>query len=198
VPISAIRFGGRRATNVPLVTEAKTWEQGVFLGSIMSSEKTAAAAGTVGEVRFDPFAMVPFCGYNMGDYMAHWLDVGKLADPEKLPRLYWVNWFRKGADGSFLWPGFGENSRVLKWVLERLDGSAEATETPIGHVPTAAALDTGGLDLPAETVAELLAVDPTAWRGEVALIEEHFASLGERLPAELQTRLNELRSTLGV
>jgi phosphoenolpyruvate carboxykinase (GTP) len=198
VPISAILFGGRRATNVPLVTEAKTWEQGVFLGSIMSSEKTAAAAGTVGEVRFDPFAMVPFCGYNMGDYMAHWLDVGKLADPEKLPRLYWVNWFRKGADGSFLWPGFGENSRVLKWVLERLDGSAEATETPIGHVPTAAALDTGGLDLPAETVAELLAVDPTAWRGEVALIEEHFASLGERLPAELQTRLNELRSTLGV
>ena len=129
MPISAILFGGRRATNVPLVTESFDWQHGVFLGSIMSSEKTAAAAGTVGELRFDPFAMLPFCGYNMGDYFGHWLEIGQATDTAKLPKLFWVNWFRKGDDGSFLWPGFGENSRVLKWVIERLDGKADAVDT---------------------------------------------------------------------
>ena len=135
VPISAILFGGRRATNVPLVTEARSWQHGVFLGSIMSSEKTAAAAGNVGELRFDPFAMLPFCGYNMGDYFGHWLEIGDAADDDKLPKLFWVNWFRKGDDGSFLWPGFGDNSRVLKWVMERVDGTGTSVDTPIGRVP---------------------------------------------------------------
>ena len=182
VPISAILFGGRRATNVPLVTEARDWEHGVFLGSIMSSEKTAAAAGTVGEVRFDPFAMLPFCGYNMGDYFGHWLRVGQLADPDKLPRMYWVNWFRKDADGKFLWPGFGENSRVLKWVIERLDDKADATVTAIGNVPTPGSLDVSGLDLDGATIENLVAVDNAAWAAELGLIEEHFGFIGERLP----------------
>jgi phosphoenolpyruvate carboxykinase (GTP) len=196
VPISAILFGGRRATNVPLVTEAFDWQQGTFLGSIMSSEKTAAAAGTIGEVRFDPFAMLPFMGYNAGDYMKHWLDIGEATDDAKLPRLYWVNWFRKGEDGSFLWPGFGENSRVLKWVFERLEGTGEAVETAIGRVPTPASLDTDGLGIPEETVAELLAVDNDAWRGEIPLIEEHFAFIGERLPQEMSDELRELEKRL--
>ena len=149
VPISAILFGGRRATNVPLVTESFDWQHGVFLGSIMSSEKTAAAAGTVGELRFDPFAMLPFCGYNMGDYFAHWLEIGRRAEPthaDKLPKLFWVNWFRKDDDGTFLWPGYGENSRVLKWVVERVAGGGEAVETAIGRVPTVDAIDRTGLD----------------------------------------------------
>ncbi len=196
VPISAILFGGRRATNVPLVTEAFNWQQGTFLGSIMSSEKTAAAAGTIGEVRFDPFAMLPFMGYNAGDYMKHWLEIGQATDADKLPRLYWVNWFRKGDDGSFLWPGFGENSRVLKWVFERLDGTAEAVETAIGRVPTPEALDTSGLDVDEATVTELLKVDNEAWRGEIPLIEEHFSFIGERLPDELADELRELEKRL--
>ena len=196
VPISAILFGGRRATNVPLVTESFDWQHGVFLGSIMSSEKTAAAAGTVGELRFDPFAMLPFCGYNMGDYFAHWLDIGRAGDPEKLPRLFWVNWFRKGDDGSFLWPGFGENSRVLKWVVERLEGDADAVETAIGRVPTAEALDTDGLDVDDTTVETLLSVDNEAWRAEIGQIEQHFARIGERLPAELRDELDELEKRL--
>ena len=196
VPISAILFGGRRATNVPLVTEARDWEHGVFLGSIMSSEKTAAAAGTIGEVRFDPFAMIPFCGYNMGDYMSHWLRIGRNADQTKLPRLYWVNWFRKGSDGSFLWPGFGENSRVLKWILERLDGTAAAQETAIGLVPTPEALDLRGLDMPADTLAHLLEVDPDAWLNELPLIEAHYAFLGERLPERLVAELEDLSKRL--
>jgi phosphoenolpyruvate carboxykinase (GTP) len=196
VPISAILFGGRRATNVPLVTESFDWQHGVFLGSIMSSEKTAAAAGTVGELRFDPFAMLPFCGYNMGDYFAHWLDIGRAGDPEKLPRLFWVNWFRKGDDGSFLWPGFGENSRVLKWVVERLEGDADAVETAIGRVPTAEALDTDGLDIDDTTVETLLSVDNEAWRAEIGQIEQHFARIGERLPAELRDELDELEKRL--
>ena len=157
VPISAILFGGRRATNVPLVTESFDWQHGVFLGSIMSSEKTAAAAGTVGELRFDPFAMLPFCGYNMGDYFDHWLEIGKAARrTSKLPKLFWVNWFRKDDDGKFLWPGFGENSRVLKWVVERVNGEGEAVDTPIGRVPTADAIDRTGLDLDDEDMAALL------------------------------------------
>ena len=196
VPISAILFGGRRATNVPLVTEAYDWQQGTFLGSIMSSEKTAAAAGTIGEVRFDPFAMLPFMGYNAGDYMKHWLDMGQATDTEKLPRLFWVNWFRKGEDGSFLWPGFGENSRVLKWVFERLDGTADAVDTAIGRVPTPDSLDTEGLDVDEATMAQLLRVDNEAWRGEIPLIEDHFAFVGERLPDELADELRELEKRL--
>jgi phosphoenolpyruvate carboxykinase (GTP) len=196
VPISAILFGGRRATNVPLVTEAFDWQHGTFLGSIMSSEKTAAAAGTIGEVRFDPFAMLPFMGYNVGHYIQHWLDIGKATDADKLPKLFWVNWFRKGTDGSFLWPGFGDNSRVLKWVLERVDGTAEAVETAIGRVPTPDGIDTTGLDVSPETLAELLAVDNEAWRGEIPLIEEHFAFIGEYLPSEMRDELDELEKRL--
>ncbi|MBX3284820.1 MAG: phosphoenolpyruvate carboxykinase (GTP), partial [Actinobacteria bacterium] len=196
VPISAILFGGRRATNVPLVTEAFDWQHGTFLGSIMSSEKTAAAAGAIGQVRFDPFAMLPFMGYNAGDYMKHWLDIGKATDADKLPRVFWVNWFRKGDDGSFLWPGFGENSRVLKWVLERIEGSVDAVDTAIGRVPTADGIDLDGLDVPAEVLDQLLKVDNEAWRGEIPLIEDHFTSIGERLPGEMADELRELEKRL--
>ena len=196
VPISAILFGGRRATNVPLVTESFDWEHGVFLGSIMSSEKTAAAAGTIGEVRFDPFAMLPFMGYNAGDYMQHWLDIGHATDPEKLPRLYWVNWFRKGDDGSFLWPGYGENSRVLKWIVGRVHGTAVAVDTAIGRVPAANAIDTAGLDIDHDTLAQLLRVDADAWRSEIPLIEDHFNVLGERLPRQLTDQLRALEKRL--
>jgi phosphoenolpyruvate carboxykinase (GTP) len=196
VPISAILFGGRRATNVPLVTEAFDWQHGTFLGSIMSSEKTAAAAGTVGELRFDPFAMLPFCGYNMGDYINHWLKIGQATDPENLPRLFWVNWFRKDDEGRFMWPGFGENSRVLKWIVERLEGTADAVDTAIGRVPTADALDTTDLDIDPTTLATLLSVDNEAWRQEIPQIEDHFEKLGERLPAEMKDELRELEKRL--
>jgi phosphoenolpyruvate carboxykinase (GTP) len=192
VPISAILFGGRRASNVPLVTEARDWDHGVFLGSIMSSEKTAAAAGKVGEVRFDPFAMLPFMGYNVGDYINHWLTVGAQADSEKLPKLFWVNWFRKDEDGDFLWPGFGENARVLKWVLERVAGGGEADETPIGLVPTVDAIDRSGIDVDDETMAKLLDVDKASWVAELELIKAHFAFIGERLPETLDKQLNDL------
>jgi phosphoenolpyruvate carboxykinase (GTP) len=197
VPIDAILFGGRRATNVPLVTESFDWQHGTFLGSIMSSEKTAAAAGTVGEVRFDPFAMLPFMGYNVGDYIGHWLDIGDAAPAEKLPKLFWVNWFRKSDTGSFLWPGFGENSRVLKWVLERVAGTAEATETPIGHVPTVGSLDVDGLDIDVATLEQLLEVDPIAWKGEVELINGHFDFIGEQLPQAMRDELSDLEQRLG-
>jgi phosphoenolpyruvate carboxykinase (GTP) len=158
----------------------------------MSSEKTAAAAGTVGEVRFDPFAMLPFIGYNVGDYISHWLEIGGKAEADKLPKLFWVNWFRKGADGSFLWPGYGDNSRVLKWVLQRCAGEGDAVETSIGDVPAVDAIDRSGLDLDDATVRALLAVDDDAWKQEVALISAHFASFGERLPAELSMQLEAL------
>ncbi|MPY94271.1 MAG: phosphoenolpyruvate carboxykinase (GTP) [Acidimicrobiia bacterium] len=197
VPISAVLFGGRRATNVPLVTEARDWEHGVFLASIMSSEKTAAAAGTVGELRFDPFAMLPFCGYNMGDYFGHWLRVGDLADADRLPRLFWVNWFRKGPDGSYLWPGFGENSRVLKWVIERLDGTAAAEETAIGNVPTKPSLDMTGLGLSDQVLEELLAVDKDSWKSELPLIEDHYGFIGAHVPERLRAQLDGLRERLG-
>ena len=197
VPISAILFGGRRATNVPLVTEAFDWQHGVFLGSIMSSEKTAAAAGTVGELRFDPFAMLPFCGYNMGDYFAHWLRIGETTDAANLPKLFWVNWFRKGDDGSFLWPGFGENSRVLKWIIERLDGDAGATETAIGMVPGVEDIDTTGLAIDGSTLATLLSVDNAAWKAEIPQIEAHFDSFGAQLPSALRDELRELEKRLG-
>jgi phosphoenolpyruvate carboxykinase (GTP) len=196
VPISAILFGGRRATNVPLVTEARDWAHGVFLGSIMSSEKTAAASGQTGVVRFDPFAMLPFTGYNVGDYFAHWLEIGAGADADKLPKLFWVNWFRRDEDRSFLWPGFGENCRVLDWVLQRVDGCGDAVETPIGLVPTLDSIDRAGLDVDDAAMRRLLHVDPAAWEAELAVIEEHYAGVGERLPAELRRQLDDLRDRL--
>jgi phosphoenolpyruvate carboxykinase (GTP) len=196
VPISAILFGGRRATNVPLVTEAFDWDHGVFLGSIMSSETTAAQAGAVGKLRFDPFAMLPFCGYNMGDYFAHWLEIGQATDSDKLPKLFWVNWFRRGEDGSFLWPGFGENSRVVRWVVERVAGEGEAVDTPIGRVPTAGAIDTTGLDIDAATMARLAEVDPDSWRAELPQIEEHYRFIGDTVPAALREQLEDLEKRL--
>jgi phosphoenolpyruvate carboxykinase (GTP) len=195
VPIDAMLFGGRRAGVVPLVTESFDWEHGVFLGSTMSSEMTAAAAGTVGKLRFDPFAMLPFCGYNMADYMAHWLKVGGQADPEKLPRIYYVNWFRKGADGHFLWPGFGENSRVLAWIFRRLEGQADAVDTAIGRLPAEGSLETAGLDIPAEDLAELLRVDEEAWRAQLPQFQAHYAAF-DRLPAELAKQLDALEARL--
>jgi phosphoenolpyruvate carboxykinase (GTP) len=196
VPISAMLFGGRRATNVPLVTESFDWEHGVFLASIMSSEKTAAAAGTVGELRFDPFAMLPFCGYNMGDYFAHWLKIGESADASKLPKIFWVNWFRKSPEGKFLWPGFGENSRVLEWVLERVAGESQATDTAIGRVPTPDALDLQGLDIDAAHLEQLLTVDNEAWRQEIPQIEAHYAGIGDAVPHELRDQLAALEKRL--
>ena len=196
VPISAILFGGRRATNVPLVTESFDWQHGVFLGSIMSSEKTAAAAGTVGDVRFDPFAMLPFMGYNVGDYIAHWLRIGASTDSDKLPKLFWVNWFRKDEDGKFMWPGFGDNSRVLKWVLERVDGSGGSVDTAIGRVPTIDAIDRAGLDIDDSAMERILAVDNESWRHEVALVEEHFDFIGAALPAEMRDELQALEKRL--
>jgi len=196
VPISAILFGGRRATNVPLVTQAFDWQHGVFLGSVMSSEKTAAAAGKVGDVRFDPFAMLPFMGYNVGDYIGHWLEIGGATDASNLPKMFWVNWFRKSDEGKFLWPGFGDNSRVLKWVIDRVNGEGEANETAIGHVPTAASLDVSGLDIADADLETLLSVDNEAWRGEVELIRGHFESIGERLPNAMRDELSDLEKRL--
>jgi phosphoenolpyruvate carboxykinase (GTP) len=196
VPISAILFGGRRASVVPLVTEARNWQHGVFLGSIMASETTAAQAGAVGKLRRDPFAMLPFCGYNMGDYLGQWLYIGRSADPAKLPRLYYVNWFRKSPEGKWLWPGFGENSRVLAWIFDRVAGTAEAVETPVGLVPAEGGLNTDGLGVTADDMAELLRVDAEEWRAEIPSIEEHYANLGERLPVELRDELNALEKRL--
>ncbi|MGI8808651.1 MAG: phosphoenolpyruvate carboxykinase (GTP) [Acidimicrobiales bacterium] len=196
VPISAILFGGRRSSVVPLVQEARSWQQGVFLGSIMASETTAAQAGAVGKLRRDPFAMLPFCGYNMGDYLGQWLHIGASADPAKLPKLYYVNWFRKSPEGKWLWPGFGENSRVLAWIFDRVAGTADAVETPVGLVPANGAINTDGLDIAPDDMAELLRVDPEEWRAEVPSIEEHFANLGERLPVELRDELQGLEKRL--
>jgi len=185
VPISAILFGGRRASAVPLVTEAFDWRHGVFLASNVASEGTAAAENKIGQLRRDPFAMLPFCGYNMGDYFAHWLKLGEGADPAKLPRLYFVNWFRKDAEGRFVWPGYGDNSRVLKWIVERLEGEAEAEDTPIGRVPLADGLDVEGLDLAEGALRLLLEVDPAVWREEAALIGPHYEAFADRLPKGL-------------
>jgi phosphoenolpyruvate carboxykinase (GTP) len=196
VPISAMLFGGRRAGVVPLVCESFSWRHGVFLGSIMSSETTAAAAGKVGELRFDPFAMLPFCGYHMGDYFAHWLEIGGRTSAEKLPRLYYVNWFRRGADGRFLWPGYGENSRVLKWVFERCAGTAAAVDTPIGRLPAPGALDTRGLDVPGAAMEELLRIDVAGWLESAAQIERHFARFGDRLPKALAEEFAAMVSRL--
>ena len=195
VPISAILFGGRRATVMPLVNEASNWVQGTFFGSIVSSEKTAAAAGTIGELRRDPMAMLPFCGYNMADYWSHWLNIGK-RQGVKLPRIYYVNWFRKNAAGEFLWPGFGENSRVLRWIFERCEGRGDAIETPIGNLPTREALNFEGLGLSDETIAELLRVEVDGWLAEIPLIEEYYDKFGDRLPVELSQELANLKSNL--
>ncbi|NKB90321.1 MAG: phosphoenolpyruvate carboxykinase (GTP) [Acidobacteria bacterium] len=195
VPISAILFGGRRAKTIPLVMEAFDWEHGTFLGATMSSAKTAAAAGTVGEVRRDPMAMLPFCGYHMADYFDHWLQTGAREGAD-LPRVFYVNWFRKTDDGCFLWPGFGENSRVLKWIFERCDGTAAAVETPIGRMPAPGALDVAGLSLSEADLAELLRVDEAGWQEELPLIEAHFEKFGDRLPEALRAQLAALRERL--
>ena len=197
VPISAILFGGRRASVIPLVFQSRDWDHGVFLGSIMASETTAAAAGAVGNLRRDPFAMLPFCGYNMADYFGHWLKVGEAGDEAKLPKIFYVNWFRKDADGKWLWPGYGENSRVLEWVFERVAGRGDAVETAIGYVPTKDALNLEGLDVSDADLDELLKVDPADWKAEVPLIREHFASFGDRLPAELAAQVDDLERRLG-
>jgi phosphoenolpyruvate carboxykinase (GTP) len=197
VPIDAFLFGGRRSTVVPLVHEATDWEHGVFLGSIMSSETTAAAAGEVGKLRFDPMAMLPFCGYHMGDYFAHWLDVGREHDESRLPRIFYVNWFRKDENGGFLWPGFGENSRVLAWIFRRCDDEAEAVDTPIGRVPAPDAIDTEGLDVSREDMEKLLAVDPEQWKAQLPQVREHLARFGDRLPQGLRRQLEALEQRLG-
>jgi phosphoenolpyruvate carboxykinase (GTP) len=196
VPIDAMLFGGRRSTVVPLVTEARDWEHGVFLGATMSSETTAAAAGQVGQLRFDPFAMLPFCGYNMADYMAHWLKIGG-REGANLPKIFYVNWFRKDDAGRFLWPGFGENSRVLEWVFRRTDGEGQATDTPFGLVPQASDLNTDGLDIDAADLEELLRVDPEALKAQLPQVKEHLAKFGDQLPAPLRAQLDDLEQRLG-
>ena len=203
VPIDAILFGGRRAGVVPLVVEARSWRHGTFLGSIMGSEKTAAAAGGLGQLRRDPMAMLPFCGYHMADYWDHWLNMGAKggateSDWGRMPRIFYVNWFRKAADGRWLWPGFGENSRVLKWVVQRCQGQAGATETPIGRVPKEGALDLTGLDIAFDDLSQLLSVDLKGWAKEIDDIETHYAQFGERLPATLREELEDLKERLRV
>ena len=196
VPISAILFGGRRRTTVPLVTQAFDWNHGVFLGSIMASETTAAAGGAVGKLRFDPMAMLPFCGYNMADYFKHWLQVGTKTEASKLPQIFFVNWFRRDEDGRFMWPGYGENSRVLKWVFERLNGTAEADKTAIGYLPNATSLDTTGMQINEADLQAITSVDVDGWREAVPQIRDHYAAFGDRLPSELATALDALESSL--
>jgi phosphoenolpyruvate carboxykinase (GTP) len=200
VPIDAILFGGRRKTTVPLVTEARDWVHGVYLGATLSSETTAAAVGQVGVVRRDPMAMLPFIGYHGGDYFRHWIEMGKGVDGDaaKLPKIFYVNWFRRGDDGHFLWPGFGENSRVLKWVVERLEGTGGGVETPIGYVPTADALDLSGLTVPAEDVEAAVRVDVDEWRAELPQVAEWFGKFGDKLPGVLWAELDALKARLGV
>jgi phosphoenolpyruvate carboxykinase (GTP) len=195
VPIDAILFGGRRASVVPLVTEALDWSHGTFLGSIMASEKTAAAAGKIGDLRRDPMAMLPFCGYNMGDYFAHWLKMGEKGGA-KMPKIFYVNWFRKSPEGKFMWPGYAENSRVLKWIFERCNGTAEAVDTPIGKLPAEGSLDVNGLDVAPETMKALNAVDAEGWKAELPMIREHFATFGDNLPNALKEQLAALERRL--
>ena len=196
VPISAILFGGRRRSTVPLVTEAFDWEHGVFLGAIMASETTAAQQGAVGKLRFDPMAMLPFCGYNYGDYFAHWLSMGTKADPSNLPKIFFVNWFRRDEDGRFLWPGFGENSRVLKWVFDRVDGNSDVVETPIGLLPADGALDTSGLDIDTDDLEAILSVDVDGWKSAIPEIREHLSRFEPRLPDALPAAVDRLESAL--
>ncbi|PYV99834.1 MAG: phosphoenolpyruvate carboxykinase (GTP) [Acidobacteria bacterium] len=198
VPIDAILFGGRRAGVLPLITEAFNWQHGTFLGATASSETTAAAVGKVGQLRRDPMAMLPFCGYHMGNYFGHWLNMGKSSSPSKLPKIFYVNWFRQDESGKFLWPGYGENSRVLKWVFDRCDGKVHSVETPIGRLPEPADLDTRGLDLPPDSLAKLLRVDIDGWMAEIASIRQHFAQFGSRLPQGLNDEVADLEKRLKV
>ena len=198
MPIDAFLFGGRRATVVPLVSESFDWEHGVFLGATMSSETTAAAAGEVGKLRFDPMAMLPFCGYNMADYFAHWLKLGREADPERMPRIFLVNWFRKDEDGKFIWPGFGENSRVLEWVFRRCNGEGETVETPIGLVPAEGELDLERRStISDEAMRELLTVDAEQVTAQLPQVEEFLGQFGDRLPGEISAQLEALKQRLG-
>ena len=197
VPISAILFGGRRRTTVPLVTQAFDWEHGVFLGSIMASETTAAQQGAVGNLRFDPMAMLPFCGYNMADYFGHWLEIGDKTKADKLPQIFFVNWFRRDEDGRFLWPGYGENSRVLKWIFDRVDGKANATKTEIGYLPAPGDIDTNGLDVAAADMETILSVDAEGWKSALPQIKDHYAQFGPKLPARLGKHLDQLAGALG-
>jgi phosphoenolpyruvate carboxykinase (GTP) len=196
VPITAMLFGGRRPNTIPLVNEALDWEHGVFLGSAAGSETTSAALGKAGVLRRDPFAMLPFCGYNMADYFAHWLSMADRAGRDKLPKIYFVNWFRKSEDGKFLWPGYGENSRVLKWICERIDGKGKAVETPIGNLPAPGALDLSGLDVPAGDIQKILEVDTEGWKKEVESISEYYDKFGDRIPKALRDKLEGLRKRL--
>jgi len=196
VPISAILFGGRRPSVVPLVHEAFDWQHGTFLGSIVGSEMTAAAAGKIGELRRDPFAMLPFCGYHMGDYFGHWLSIGKKSTQDKLPKIFYVNWFRKSSDGKWLWPGYGENSRVLQWIFQRTGGAGKAEKTPIGFVPTIDGIDVSGLGISKENMAELLKVDSNDWKNELSTIKEHYQQFGNRLPPALWDELSGLETRL--
>ncbi len=195
VPISAILFGGRRATTVPLVNEALSWEHGTFLGSVVASEKTAAAAGKVGDLRYDPMAMLPFCGYNMADYWGHWLEIGKKPGA-KMPKIFYVNWFRKDENGKFMWPGFGENSRVLKWIIDRCDGVVSAVDTPIGRLPEKGGLDINGLDIDPDALEKLCDVDVDAWLSEIPGIKEHYAKFGDKVPQALSDEVASLEERL--
>ena len=197
MPLSAILFGGRRPGTIPLVNEAFDWEHGVFLGSACGSETTAAMLGQAGVLRHDPFAMLPFCGYNMGDYFAHWLSFAQRTDRARLPKIYFVNWFRKDANGKWLWPGYGENSRVLKWICERAEGAGQAQKTPVGNLPAAGALDLSGLNLPANDLKQLLEVDIAAWKKEAEGVAANHARLGSHLPKALNDQLDGLRKRLG-
>ncbi|MGH3495341.1 MAG: phosphoenolpyruvate carboxykinase (GTP), partial [Sciscionella sp.] len=197
VPISAILFGGRRKDTVPLVVQSRDWQHGTFLGATLSSEKTAAATGGLGQVRRDPMAMLPFIGYHVADYLRHWIDTGRSADAAQLPKIFYVNWFRRGDDGRFLWPGFSENSRVLKWVIERIEGAAAAKETPIGWVPAAGDLDLQGLECDPADVDASLVVDAEEWRKELPSIEEWFAKIGDKLPTAMRDEFEALKQRLG-
>jgi len=194
VPISAIFFGGRRKTTIPLVMQSRDWNHGVFMGATLSSETTAAATGQVGVVRRDPFAMLPFIGYHVGDYLKHWVGIGKKSSPDKLPKIFYVNWFRRGEGGKFLWPGYGENSRILKWAIERLEGSADAIETPLGFAPSPGAIDVAGLDVSPADMEAAVRVDVSEWQSELPLIDEWFKTIGPKLPSEMGVELEKLRS----
>jgi phosphoenolpyruvate carboxykinase (GTP) len=196
VPISAILFGGRRSSVVPLVCEAFDWDHGVYFGASVNSETTAAAVGAVGQLRHDPFAMLPFCGYNMGDYFAHWFDMKKHGNPAKLPKFYYVNWFRKGPKGEWLWPGYGENCRVIKWIFERTSGEGAAQETAIGNIPTLESLDTTGLKISPETMKQLLTVNLEEWKKEEELMGDYLSMFRERLPEPLKQQLNRLKEKM--
>jgi phosphoenolpyruvate carboxykinase (GTP) len=198
VPISAIIFGGRRSTTIPLVYQAFNWQHGTFMGSAVSSEMTAAAVGIVGKTRHDPFAMLPFCGYNMGDYFNHWLSIGRKGNGDKLPKIFYVNWFRKDANGKFLWPGFGDNIRVMKWIFDRCNGTAETKKTAVGYLPTKESLDLSGLDIPVKNLEKILSIDKDEWREEAKTMKDYYKQFRDRLPAELKQELDDLEERLSV